>query len=73
VPILYKRLQIPNQTGVVRVELQAALRALGQQAQQPDGASPGGQGGPGPGGPGGKPGHGHDGQDANSDLLTNQE
>jgi serine/threonine-protein kinase len=73
VPILYKRLQIPNQTGVVRVELQAALRALGQQAQQPGGGSPGGQGGPGPGGPGGKPGHGHDGQDANSDLLTNQE
>jgi len=73
VPILYKRLQIPNQTGVVRVELQAALRALGQQAQQQGGGGTGGQGGPGPGGQGDKSGHGHDGQNANSDLITNQE
>jgi len=33
VPILYRRLQIPDQTGVVRLELQRALQALGQQAQ----------------------------------------
>jgi hypothetical protein len=32
VPILYRRLQIPNQTGVVRTELALALHALGQQA-----------------------------------------
>jgi len=31
VPILWRRLQIPNQTGVVRSELALALRALGQQ------------------------------------------
>jgi tetratricopeptide (TPR) repeat protein len=73
VPILYKRLQIPNQTGVVRVELQAALRALGQQAQQQGGSVPAGPSGQGPAGPGAKPGHGHDGKDANSDLVTNQE
>jgi hypothetical protein len=49
VPILYRRLQIPNQTDTVRTELTLALRALGQQAsgdarQQPSGgtaASPG--------------------------------
>jgi tetratricopeptide (TPR) repeat protein len=76
VPVLYKRLQIPNQTEVVRQELQLALRALGQQAQQQGGAVPGGQGGPGPGGaggPGGGPGHGHDGHDASGDIATNQE
>ena len=88
VPILYKRLQIPNQTGVVREELQAALRALGQQAQQQGGAAAGGQGGPGPagsgsggpgsagpgsGGPGGGPGGGHGGQNASGDLVTNQD
>jgi tetratricopeptide (TPR) repeat protein len=81
VPILYKRLQIPNQTGVVRQELQAALRALGQQAQQQGGGAPSGQGGPGPGGsdgsgsggPGGGSGGGHDGQNANGDLVTNQD
>jgi hypothetical protein len=32
VPILWRRLQIPNQTGVVRAELTLALEALGQQA-----------------------------------------
>ena len=31
VQVLYQRLQIPNQTGVVRQELQLALVALGQQ------------------------------------------
>jgi serine/threonine-protein kinase len=44
--VLAKRLQIPNQTGTVRHELQAALLALGQKAQ----------GGP----PGHGRGHGHD-------------
>jgi serine/threonine-protein kinase len=81
VPILYKRLQIPNQTGVVRQELQAALRALGQQAQQQGGGAPGGQSGHGPagsggsgsGGQGGGPGGGHDGQNASGDLVTNQD
>jgi tetratricopeptide (TPR) repeat protein len=81
VPVLYKRLQIHNQTEVVRQELQLALRALGQQAQQQGGAVPGGQGGPGPGGaggpgsggPGGGPGGGHDGQNASGDLATNQD
>ena len=81
VPVLYKRLQIHNQTDVVRQELQLALRALGQQAQQQGGAVPGGQGGPGPGGsdgsgsggPGGGPGGGHDGQNASGDLVTNQD
>jgi len=76
VPVLYKRLQIHNQTDVVRQELQLALRALGQQAQQQGGAVPGGQGGPGPGGAGGSgggPGHGHDGQNASGDLATNQD
>ena len=32
VNVLYQRLQIPNQTGVVRQELQLALEALGQKA-----------------------------------------
>jgi serine/threonine-protein kinase len=76
VPVLYKRLQIHNQTDVVRQELQLALRALGQQAQQQGGAAPGGQSGPGPGGAGGQGGghgHGHDGQNASGDLVTNQD
>jgi tetratricopeptide (TPR) repeat protein len=50
VQVLYQRLQIPNQTGAVREELQLALVALGQQAN--GGAAPG----PGPAGP---PGHHH--------------
>ena len=33
VTVLYQRLQIPNQTGAVRQELQLALLALGQNAQ----------------------------------------
>jgi tetratricopeptide (TPR) repeat protein len=31
VTVLYQRLQIPNQTGVVRQQLQLALQALGQK------------------------------------------
>jgi serine/threonine-protein kinase len=51
VQVLYQRLQIPNQTGAVREELQLALVALGQQAD----------GGSAPSGPGaaGAPGHHH--------------
>ena len=46
VEILWRRLQIPNQTDIVRMELELALRALGQRAT--GGAAPG-------------PGHGHPG------------
>lgn len=31
--VLYQRLQIPNQTDAVRLQLQLALQALGQQAR----------------------------------------
>ena len=48
VTILWQRLQIPNQTDVVRAELALALRALGQQTT----------GGPAPAAPG-RQGHGH--------------
>jgi tetratricopeptide (TPR) repeat protein len=58
--VLWRRLQIPNQTGAVRAELQLALLALGQQAGgggppapagAPDaGGGPGQAGGDGPGG-----------------------
>ncbi|HUB04551.1 MAG TPA: protein kinase [Solirubrobacteraceae bacterium] len=66
VTVLYQRLQIPNQTGAVRQELQAALIALGQSSSGGAGATPPGQGhghhhGPGagpPGGPAGGPGAG---------------
>jgi eukaryotic-like serine/threonine-protein kinase len=56
VSVLYQRLQIPNQTGVVRQELQLALQALGQNVKSGGaGASPPGQGhdhgGPGVGPP----------------------
>jgi tetratricopeptide (TPR) repeat protein len=40
VTVLYERLQIPNQTEIVREQLQLALRALGQQAVQTGGAGP---------------------------------
>jgi hypothetical protein len=40
IPLLYKRLQIPNQTDVVRQELQAALRQLGAQANSSGGGTP---------------------------------
>ena len=39
VTVLYQRLQIPNQTGAVRQELQAALIALGQNASGGAGAT----------------------------------
>jgi eukaryotic-like serine/threonine-protein kinase len=63
VPVLWRRLQIPNQTGVVRSELALALEALGQSQRSSGGAAPGPpghhhdhpNGGP-PGGPG--PGNG---------------
>ncbi len=56
VSVLYQRLQIPNQTGVVRQELQLALQALGQNVKSGGaGASPLSQGhdhgGPGVGPP----------------------
>jgi len=52
VSVLYQRLQIPNQTGVVRQELQLALQALGQNVKSGGaGAAPPGQG-HGHGGPG---------------------
>ena len=76
VPVLYKRLQIPNQTDVVRQELQLALRALGQQAQKQGGSGPGPKAGPANSGPGGGPSGGGgpgQGQNANGDLLTNQD
>lgn len=41
VAILWRRLQIPNQTDVVRAELQLALQALGRRAARSGGASPG--------------------------------
>jgi tetratricopeptide (TPR) repeat protein len=41
VPILWRRLQIPNQTPVVRSELRLALEALGQQASLPGGSKHG--------------------------------
>jgi Flp pilus assembly protein TadD len=41
VPILWRRLHIPNQTPVVRAELTLALRALGQQAASASGSGPG--------------------------------
>lgn len=50
VPILYKRLQIPNQTPAVQAELALALQALGQQASTSPGAQPQHHHGPGPGG-----------------------
>ncbi|HEY1507772.1 MAG TPA: serine/threonine-protein kinase [Solirubrobacteraceae bacterium] len=67
VPILYRRLQIHNQTGVVRSELELALRALGQQAQQH------GNGGPGPGGDHGRGHGGGDGHDGGNSFATNSD
>ena len=76
VQVLYQRLQIPNQTGVVRQELQLALVALGQQASGGASGSAGPPwsnghhhqlpgsgppaGGPGPGPAQGGPGGGND-------------
>jgi Flp pilus assembly protein TadD len=56
VSVLYQRLQIPNQTEVVREQLQLALQALGQQTNQSGGAAPGGGAA---GDVGGPPGRGH--------------
>jgi tetratricopeptide (TPR) repeat protein len=72
VTVLYQRLQIPNQTGVVRQQLQLALQALGQKVtsggtgagpgQSHDhrgpGVGPPGVGPPGVGGPPSAPGPG---------------
>jgi serine/threonine-protein kinase len=58
IPILYQRLQIPNQTETVRTELQAALRAVGQQVNQGGGGAPAPRHSE-PPAPGGKP-PGHD-------------
>ena len=57
VNVLYQRLQIPNQTEVVRLQLQLALQALGAKARSGGaGAGPGAAGanpaGPGAAGPG---------------------
>jgi tetratricopeptide (TPR) repeat protein len=67
VPILYRRLQIHNQTGIVRSELELALRALGQQAQQQ------GNGGPGPGGDHGRGHGGGDGHGGGNSFATNSD
>ncbi len=40
IPILYRRLQIPNQTDVVRQELQLALQAVGQKYRGSGGTAP---------------------------------
>jgi hypothetical protein len=53
VQVLWQRLQIPNQTGTVRQELQLALLALGQQSTGGSGSAP--RGPHGHGGPGGGP------------------
>jgi Flp pilus assembly protein TadD len=53
VPILTRRLQIPNQAGVVRAELLLALGAAGQGAPGAgNGGNPAGNGGNGNGGGG---------------------
>jgi hypothetical protein len=53
IPILRRRLQIPNQTATVQAELQAALQAAGQAATAST-TAPGPSGGP----PGHDNGHG---------------
>ncbi len=55
VQVLWRRMQIPNQTDVVRAELQLALQELGQQTNASGGASPGAPGAAGDGGPAHKP------------------
>src|SRR5207302_839738 len=42
--VLYRRLQIPNQTEVVRLQLQLALRSLGQKARSGGAGTPDGHG-----------------------------
>jgi len=50
IPILYRRLAIPNQTGVVRTELQLAMQAAGQRpsARGPSASGPPASGGSAP-------------------------
>ena len=57
VSVLYQRLKIPNQTETVRLELQEALRALGQQSVQNGGGVPGQSPGQGTGHSGNESGH----------------
>ncbi len=71
VEVLWQRMQIPNQAGVVRAELQQALRALGREAGGGGAPAAGRGGAPAQAGPGGAParsgppfgpgrhGHGH--------------
>ncbi len=56
VSVLYQRLKIPNQTETVRLELQEALRALGQQSVRSGGGVPK-HSPPSPGHSGEAPGH----------------
>ncbi len=56
--VLQQRLQIPNQTEIVRQELQAALRTLGAQAQRAQQAPSGGAGTAPPGHRKSRQGHG---------------
>jgi tetratricopeptide (TPR) repeat protein len=49
VQVLWRRLQIPNQTSVVQSELTLALRALGQQTSKSGGRAQGAAPGPDPG------------------------
>ena len=56
--VLYERLQIPNQTETVREELQLALQALGQAANQ-NGGGPAPPAGAGDAGPSGHVRHDH--------------
>jgi tetratricopeptide (TPR) repeat protein len=58
IPILTRRLAIPNQTGVVRTELQLAMQAAGERPSGPTGKpKPTGGGAPTP--PDKHRGHGH--------------
>jgi tetratricopeptide (TPR) repeat protein len=58
VTVLYQRLQIPNQTETVREQLQLALQALGQAANQ-SGGTPTAPAGAGDAGPAGHVRHDH--------------
>jgi serine/threonine protein kinase len=62
IPVLWQRLQLHDQTGVVRSELQLALEALGATMRGPAGAPGGAPALPGLGAPAG--GHGHHGHGA---------
>jgi tetratricopeptide (TPR) repeat protein len=59
IPILQRRLAIPNQTGVVRTELELAMQAAGQRPAGPSPQpKPSGGGAPAP--PGRRHGHHHE-------------